>query len=598
MSIFVFKVRSRPGLSPLASYLPRLSTNWYTAAAPEMTTPAEKASSDMKCWAVPMLFLAMFSGNLFIFIIGIIGCSTVLCCSSAKNQTAIYQAANCFKGCAIACAVLGGLHAIGMLALGAVFANLIDVCSETMTDNSCNHLVVARRLDSRQASPGSLHIGAALGKYAMHAPLLLGALTGGTSLLIPRTSLGATLTKPSHGTPALAPTIRGATGGRHLASDSPVSGCGQHWGNLYILASPGATDCYGCGTRVSSFDDCKRAAVAASAVGGVGVGVIGDLDDKENWKGPQGCYVQDGVRFRNFDPHSFENPGGSNYGGVIYDRDACGQCGCDPEPGHTLVCFCELNADGTACREYFEKCGGRDDDGDNDEEEEPGFSNSAQCKDHVRDSPCTCSHCCWSSWDEPFACEKAGYRPELTGSYCWDDTSKFEMACKRDSSYSDQDDCEAHMKQTCEEQLGGFVGYFFAWMVWAIIGTIVYSVAACKAAKVPSSIQDPAQGGNQMQPAVPHATAQPAVLATVVAQPVAQVPMPAVYAQPTAAAAPVAYGNGAPAVDTSGITMGIVLPAEARLDAVVGLQSKFCAGCGNQLKGVGTFCASCGQMRA
>lgn len=97
-----------------------------------------------------------------------------------------------------------------------------------------------------------------------------------------------------------------------------------------------------------------------------------------------------------------------------------------------------------------------------------------------------------------------------------------------------------------------------------------------------------------MQPAVPHATAQPAVLATVVAQPVAQVPMPAVYAQPTAAAAPVAYVSSAPAIDTSGITMGIVLPAEAKPDAVVGLQSNFCAGCGNQLKGVGKFCSSCG----
>ena len=483
-----------------------------------MTTPAEKASSDMKCWAVPMLFLVMFSGNLFIFIIGIIGCSTVLCCSSAKNQAAIYQAANCLKGCAIACAVLGGLHAIVMLALGVVFVGLVAECTETMTGNSCNHLNIARRLGSRQASLGSLHMGAALGKYAMHAPLLLGALAGGTSLLIPRTSLGATLATPSHGTPTLAPTIRGATGGRQLASDSPISGCGHHWGNI-IMASPGATDCSGCGKRIKSYGDCELAAASGS---GPAVLDIGDLVEKENWKGPQGCYVQDGVRFRQFDPHSFENAGGSNYGGVIYDRD-CGQCGCDPEPGHTLVCSCVLNFDGTACFDNEEKCDGRDDDGDNDE-----------CKDGVRDSPCTCSECCWSSWDEPFACEKAGYRPEFTGSYCGDDTSKLEMECTRDSSYTTQGDCEAHMNKTCGEQLGGFVEYFFAWMVWAIIGTIVYSVAACKAAKVPSSIRDPAQGGNQMQSAIPHATAQLAVLATVVAQPVAQAPMPTVYAQPTA----------------------------------------------------------------
>ena len=44
------------------------------------------AISDMKCWAAVMLVLAILSGNLAIFITGIIGSSMVLCCASGNEQ--------------------------------------------------------------------------------------------------------------------------------------------------------------------------------------------------------------------------------------------------------------------------------------------------------------------------------------------------------------------------------------------------------------------------------------------------------------------------------------------------------------------------------
>ena len=134
-----------------------------------MSTTPDKAIAEMKCWAIPMLVLSILSGNLAIFICGIIGSSMVVCCSSTNQQVA--KNACCFKGCAIACAVLAGLHTVGALALGAVFISTSDECREHMTEHSCNHLD-GRRLEV--ASPGSLGVAAALNKVAAHAPLLLG----------------------------------------------------------------------------------------------------------------------------------------------------------------------------------------------------------------------------------------------------------------------------------------------------------------------------------------------------------------------------------------------------------------------------------------
>merc|ERR1719272_136291 len=80
-----------------------------------------------------------------------------------------------------------------------------------------------------------------------------------------------------------------------------------------------------------------------------------------------------------------------------------------------------------------------------------------------------------------------------------------------------------------------------------------------------------------------------------------------------ATAAPVAYGNGAPAVDTSAITMGIVLPAvageakeapppvgaeaEKGVQPAKGSSHNFCSGCGARNTG-GAFCAQCGAPLA
>ena len=110
------------------------------------------ALNDMKCWAAAMLVFAILSFNLAIFITGIVGCSLVLCCASSNQQAAppprnpaqpravstapslgrvltvadrhpstplleqVARNASCFKGCAIACAVLAGLHTLGFLA--------------------------------------------------------------------------------------------------------------------------------------------------------------------------------------------------------------------------------------------------------------------------------------------------------------------------------------------------------------------------------------------------------------------------------------------------------------------------------------------------
>lgn len=178
---------------------------------------------------------------------------------SAKNQTAIYQAANYFKGCAIACTVLGGLHAIGMLALGARFSALIAECTDIMTDTSCSHLDNARDGLALDRQPWALSIWPARGSgqfrdarphtarrpYRRHEPPHPEDLARRRPFQVLSRYI----------TTALAPTTRGATGARHLApvSEGPVQGCGQFWGN-FILASPGATDCFGCGKRIGSYD--------------------------------------------------------------------------------------------------------------------------------------------------------------------------------------------------------------------------------------------------------------------------------------------------------------------------------------------------------
>jgi len=222
---------------------------------------ADKALSDMKWWAIPTLFLAILSGNIFIGIIGIISCSTVLCCSRAPRIKPQYirQQTTSRAVPSPAPSVLGGLHAIGMLALGARFSALIAECTDIMTDTSCSHLDNARDGLALDRQPWALSIWPARGSgqfrdarphtarrpYRRHEPPHPEDLARRRPFQVLSRYI----------TTALAPTTRGATGARHLApvSEGPVQGCGQFWGN-FILASPGATDCFGCGKRIGSYD--------------------------------------------------------------------------------------------------------------------------------------------------------------------------------------------------------------------------------------------------------------------------------------------------------------------------------------------------------
>ena len=181
-----------------------------------VTMSTHAAISDMKCWAIAMLILAIVSGNLAIFITGIIGSSMVLCCASGNEQVA--RNASCFRGCAITCAVLGGLHALGTFALGILFVSITADCTNKLQGNSCNHLDGRRQLST--ASHGPLRI-TALSTLVRHPPWLIGAATGGASLLVPTTSFGAALAKPS-GAPALA-FITGTTGARSLSEESDLN---------------------------------------------------------------------------------------------------------------------------------------------------------------------------------------------------------------------------------------------------------------------------------------------------------------------------------------------------------------------------------------
>ena len=152
--------------------------------------------ANMKCWAVVVLICSIFSFNLAIFITGIVGASQVLCCASSKEQVA--RSAGCFKCCSMACAIIAALHALGAMILGAVMAGSVDPCVEKLTDSSCRHLDGRRRRRLDSAPLGG--VAAALNKGVMHAPLLLGIVTGGSGLLFPTTSLGApTLAAPPEG---------------------------------------------------------------------------------------------------------------------------------------------------------------------------------------------------------------------------------------------------------------------------------------------------------------------------------------------------------------------------------------------------------------
>ena len=161
--------------------------------------------ANMKCWAVVVLICSIFSFNLAIFITGIVGASQVLCCASSKEQVA--RSAGCFKCCSMACAIIAALHALGAMILGAVMAGSVDPCVEKLTDSSCRHLDGRRRRRLDSAPLGG--VAAALNKGVMHAPLLLGIVTGGSGLLFPTTSLGA-------------PTLAAPPAARRLADAPPV----------------------------------------------------------------------------------------------------------------------------------------------------------------------------------------------------------------------------------------------------------------------------------------------------------------------------------------------------------------------------------------
>lgn len=120
------------------------------------------------------------------------------------------------------------------------------------------------------------------------------------------------------------------------------------------------------------------------------------------------------------------------------------------------------------------------------------------------------------------------------------------MECVPDSSYTTTEECESHLGSYCSELYGGAIGFFFWWMAWELIGTVVYAVAACKAAKVvPSNVTpDPAHGGVSMQPPVAIATAVAQPTAVAVAHPVAAVPMGSAVVQGTP---PVAVAQAYPA---------------------------------------------------
>ena len=445
---------------------------------------ADKAISDMKCWAVAVLILAILSGNLAIFITGIVGASMVLCCASSNEQVA--KNASRFKCCTIACAIIGGLHALGALALGSVFAGAIGECTSKLQESSCTHLDGRRRLDS--APLGG--VAAALSKGAIHAPLLLSLVTGGSGLLFPTSSLGA-------------PT---------LAAPRRLAECGRSWGN-YVLASSGAADCTGCGKSITSYEQCQEAAAS-----GVDALEIGDLGGPETWDGPGGCHIQDRSNFQ------------FNTNGV----------GCGRSAGHTPVCLLNVEEEEEAHdhgegEAHDHDCEHADshEDGGCDSLDDPDCDNDdTPCRDWGTD-------CCWGGLEseEQLACDP-GYRPELLDEECFFGLGQ-SYECTPDEGYTTKSECEGHMEDLCARTFSGAIIVFFFWMFVELVGVTVYSISACKAAKVPQTYS-PGQSGTQLQPtAVASAVAQPTACASAVAQPM---PMAVATAVPVAGV-PMATGT-------------------------------------------------------
>ena len=111
--------------------------------------------------------------------------------------------------------------------------------------------------------------------------------------------------------------------------------------------------------------------------------------------------------------------------------------------------------------------------------------------------------------------------------------------CTPDEGYTTKSECEGHMADVCHDQDAGWVGFFLFWMFLELVGVTVYSISACKAAKVPRDYSS-GESGTQMQPtAVASAVAQPTACASAVAQPM---PMAVATAVPVAGV-PMATGT-------------------------------------------------------
>ena len=218
---------------------------------------------------------------------------------------------------------------------------------------------------------------------------------------------------------------------------------------------------------------------------------------------------------------------------------------------------CDAGTDATDCDTAATTTTAHDDDGDWDS----NWDSKNHCRasnNDVASNNARLGSCCWRGPDEPFACD-SGYRPELDGGDCswWSGGSGKAMSCKQDSSYTTAARCQEHVAGFCQEQSAGAIAFFFIYMVWELIATVVYAVAACKAAKVPPGTQSSGtQMHSQMQQqhmqhassaqAMPHVGA--VVFATAVAQPVAAVPMSMPHAQAVAMGSPMPHLAQAQAV--------------------------------------------------
>jgi hypothetical protein len=438
----------------------------------------DKAISDMKCAAVAMLVLSILSGNLAVFITGIVGASYVICCSS--NNHSVVQNTGCLYGCAIACAILAGLHAVGMIIVGAWLIGLIGECTDAMTDTSCKHLDYGRRL----VTIGNTVAGA-LNKISTHVPLLLGIATGGTSLIVPGMSPQHTPSLGGGAAPAFAATPLGER--RLQAGD---------YGPIELSGSCSDFNCFD-GAHINGYDitcetgvseaDCVATCCAQADCKGF------DYSASDHGMGPGRCCTG----------HVSRVEGGFEENGGTYRS-------------------CEKNSVTSSSSAS----------------PVTSYNDGNLCRDHGED-------CCWGGWesDEPLACD-SGYKPELTGGDCfWGFGQTYE--CTRDDGHTTRAACESHIAETCSGFYSGSIIFFFMWMLWETIGTIVYAVTACKAAKVTAinrvqPAQEPA--GTQMQHpqgiAVPVATA--AAIPAAVAQPSAGYPQPTAYMpQAVAQAVPV-----------------------------------------------------------